>query len=188
MASFSGWMRFGGPGLVAAAALLTGGCDDSASRSTAKVTLGGRAFFLELAIDGETRFRGLSERTHIEEDGGMLFVFPASQVQVHGFVMRDCPIPIDIVYLDSAGRIVAFHEMKPLPPRAVDGSEGRAGPEARFVDRRDNKKYEDRLVQYSSRFPTQFVIELKGGTIAPLKLKEGDKVEFDVEGLKKRAR
>jgi uncharacterized protein len=151
-----------------------------------KVTIGGRTFQLEPVFDDEHRFKGLSGRTEIAPDGGMLFVFKEPKVQE--FVMRDCPIPIDIIYLDAAGRITAMHKMVPEPPRAEDEKAltlpSRTAPEWSGT----NEKYEKRLKKYSSRFASQFVIELKGNTLDELSLKEGDKVELDRARLKKLAK
>lgn len=168
-------------GVICALSIAAGftGCDEKTSANTATVKIGGRSFLLELAITDKTRFRGLSERTFIEPDGGMLFVFPSSMVMVHGFVMRDCPIPIDIIYLDPSGRVLASHAMTPEPPR--DPARGEGTP----ADA-ENQAYNSRLKQYSSRFPSQFVIELAGGTLKQLNLKEGDQIEFDRAGLLKR--
>lgn len=173
---------FAKPALVVAAAVCCGiaGCDDRSGADVTKVTIGSKTFFLETALTVETRFRGLSERTFIEPDGGLLFVFPDSQVQVQGFVMRDCPIGIDIIYLDSAGRILAMHEMKPEPPR--DPAKGEGTPKDA-----NNPVYNARLKQYSSRYPSQFVIELAEGTIKKLNVKEGDLVQLD-PSLRKRAK
>src|ERR1041385_5543414 len=66
------------------------------------VNLDGKKFHLELALDDTTRFKGLSDRTDIPADGGMLFVFPRPVTTA--FVMRDCPVPIDIIFLDGSGR------------------------------------------------------------------------------------
>lgn len=173
--------------LVCLVALGVSGCDEKTADNVARVKMGGKTFFLEIVDDNQKRFKGLSGREHIDADGGMIFVFPPAQVVVQKFVMRDCPIPIDIVYLDGAGRVLATHEMKPLPPRAADGSEGKAGPTSGDKTP-ENSKYEARLEQYSSRYPSQIVIELAGGTLKTLNLKEGDKIDLDVEGLKKRAR
>jgi uncharacterized membrane protein (UPF0127 family) len=162
-------------------ALGPAGCDDRSGANIATVSISGKKFHLELALDVQTRFRGLSERTFIEPDGGMLFVFPREQVAVHGFVMRDCPIPIDIIYLDSAGRVVASHQMTPEPPR--DATKGEGTP----ADA-NNPAYNSRLKPYSSRFPAQFVIELAGGTLKTLKVSDGDLITFDRDGLLKRAR
>jgi uncharacterized membrane protein (UPF0127 family) len=146
---------------------------------TEKVVINGRTFHLEIAADDVTRFRGLSGRTEIAPDGGMLFIFPRpSRLE---FVMRDCPVPIDIIFLDGSGRVVATHAMLPEPPRG-DGE--------RLNDPRTgtNEAYERRLKKYPSRFDAQFVIELKGGTLETLKLKSADKIDLDVARLKKMAK
>lgn len=156
--------------LVACGALLAGGCDDETGADVAAVDIGGKRFYLELALDNATRVKGLSGRTFIEEDGGMLFVFPRPANQ--NFVMRDCPIPIDIIFLDATGRIVAMHQMTPEEPRRPDES-----PDA----------YERRLKLYPSRFAAQYAIELRGGMLDSLKLSDGQKIELD-PSLKSRAK
>ncbi|MBL0921450.1 MAG: DUF192 domain-containing protein [Phycisphaerales bacterium] len=136
-----------------------------------KVGVKGETFRLELALDDATRFKGLGGRTEIAKDGGMLFVFPYAAKQA--FVMRDCPIAIDIAYLDSAGRVVMMHEMKPEEPR-------RAGE--------SDYEYDLRLKKYESRHPAQFVVEVAGGRFREVGLEVGDVLKFDVQGLKARAR
>jgi len=69
---------------------------------------------MELAVSTKQRVRGLSDRDSLSADAGMLFVLPKPEVV--GFVMRRCRFPIDIVFLDPDGRIVAMHEMV-LDPR-----------------------------------------------------------------------
>lgn len=146
-----------------------------------EVTISGKTFKLERADTGETRFHGLSGRTNIPANGGMLFVFPARQVQRHGFVMRDCPVAIDIIYLDVAGRIVGMHKMVPEPPRSE--AEKAIDPESSV-----NAAYEARLKKYNSTYPAQFVIELAGNTLDSLKLKDGQKIDLDLDRLKKLAK
>ncbi|MFZ4574336.1 MAG: DUF192 domain-containing protein [Phycisphaerales bacterium] len=165
------------------------GCDEKADDGpkTADVKLDGKSFKLDLALEDQTRFRGLSGRAEIPADGGMLFVFPDSAVQQHSFVMRDCPVDIDIIYLDKTGRIVAMHEMKAETPRTDEEKPLSGGPGVPDWAKTNNK-YEQRLKRYPSKFPAQFVIELKGGTISQLKLKNGDKIDVDTKGLKKRAK
>lgn len=138
---------------------------------TAPVTINGERFVMELALDDATRIRGLSGRETIDPQGGMLFVFP--HAGRHEFVMRDCPAPIDIAFLDASGRVVAVHHMTPEPPR-------REGESA--------VAYENRLKRYPSRFPAQYAVETVGGRLAALGVKEGDLIRFDAEGLKRRAR
>lgn len=152
-----------------------------------KVTIAGKTFKLELAATDESRHHGLSGRTSIPEDGGMLFVFPARGVQTHGFVMRDCPVPIDIIYLDVTGRVVNTHKMVPEPPRS-DAERVETTPAGYPAWFKQNIAYESRLKQYSSRYPSQFVIELKGNTLDTLKIKNGDKIALDLDRLKKLAK
>ncbi len=94
----------------------------------------------------------------------MIFVFPDADQR--DFVMRRCPIPIDILFLDPTGRIVQMYAMKPEPPQTT----------------------EENLHRYSSDWPAQFAIELRGGTLAHLDLAAGQKVELPVDDLKSRAR
>src|SRR5262249_50386168 len=107
------------------------------------------------------------------------FVFPDARVQNLEFVMRDCPIDIDIIYLDGAGRVLSFYEMKAEKPRQA--GEGQAG------DMR-NDAYEGRLKKYPSGYPAAFAIELKAGSIRAIGVKAGEKVQFDAQGLKKIAK
>ncbi len=150
---------------------------EKAGPETVSMAVGSKTFKLELALDDTVRTKGLGQRDKISEDGGMLFCF--KETERRAFVMRDCPVDIDIIYVDGAGRIVSMHQMKAEPPRGE--GEGKVG------DFR-NKKYEDRLKPYDSKFGCQFVIELKGGTIPSLGLKVNDKVAYDWDSLKKRAK
>lgn len=143
------------------------------------VKVAGKTFKVEPALDDKTRIQGLSGRTEIPDDGGMIFVFP--DIQVRHFVMRDCPVPIDIMFLDGAGHVLVTHAMVPEEPRKAD--EPKPDDPYRVED-----PYEARLKKYSSRFPTAIAIELKGGKIKELGVEKGDKIEFDIAGLKKRAR
>lgn len=136
-----------------------------------KVTIDGRTFNLELVADAPSRLRGLGGRTEIAADGGMLFVFPESRGLA--FVMRDCLVAIDVIFLDSEGVITAMHTMPPEDPKRDD--------ETDFM-------YENRLKRYSSRFSAQFAIELAGGTKDGLNIKIGDRIALDVARLKRLAK
>ena len=130
-----------------------------------------KTFKLELAITPEKRTKGLSGKEEIPEDGGMFFVFPDNQVQVQNFVMRDCPKAIDIIFLDKTGSITAFYTMEPQPRKEGESDE----------------TYEERLKRYSSRYAAQYVSELKGNQIRDWGLKNGQKIDFDLN-IKKRAK
>ncbi len=130
--------------------------------ASVRAEVAGETFHFELAADDATRMRGLGGRRHVPANSGMLFSFRLAAPRV--FVMRDCPIPLDIAFLDEAGRVIAIHAMQAEAPR---------GPEETPL------AYEQRLVQYPSGAPAQFAIETAGGRLAELGLGVGDVVTFD---------
>ena len=133
-----------------------------------ETTIGGKRYTLEIAATDAKRHKGMGDRTVIPDGTGMIFVFTKSDKLE--FVMRDCPIAIDIVYLDGGGRVTAMHTMAKEEPRKPGEPE---------------RAYERRLKQYSSRTAAQFAIEIAADTLKTLNLKTGDKIELDTEGLVK---
>lgn len=142
---------------------------------TERVVIGGRDFDLELAIDPAAREMGLMHRDAIDEHGGMLFVFPDALVRHQSFWMKNCLVDIDIMYLDSRGKITAMHRMEAQPPKAPDETE--AAYEARL-----------RAQLYPSGYPAQFAIELRSGWLDQLNLKVEDQIPLDLQRLKAMAR
>lgn len=142
-----------------------GAVQTSVDEDVLTVTIKDHVFNLELALDDDSRFQGLSDRAEIAEDGGMLFVFPKAEHRQ--FVMRRCLVPIDIAYLDAEGNVVWMHAMQ--------------------VETDPNTP-EHRLKRYDSHYPTQFAIELREGTIRRIGLNQGDHVELPIEDLKGRVR
>lgn len=180
LSSSRSWALAAIPLVMCGCAAMTG-CDDKVSAHNTKVKISGQSYYLETAMDDAKRFRGLSERTQIEPNGGMIFVFVVTRSPSEGgFVMRDCPIGIDIIYVDKGGRVVSMYEMKPELARQADKGEG-------TPQDANNVAYNSRLKQYTSRYPYNFVIELAEGSIKKLNLKEGDQIDFDREGLLKQA-
>jgi uncharacterized membrane protein (UPF0127 family) len=129
---------------------------------TVPATIGGAAFTLEVARDRPALYRGLGGRTHIAPNGGMVFVFPVAQPLT--FVMRDCPIPIDVAFLDDTGRVINSFEMHPEPPRAPD---------------EDPAHYDERLYPYRSALPARYVVEVAGGRLRALGVGSGSRIEID---------
>ncbi len=130
------------------------------------VEISGKTFLLEIVADDATRERGLGGRTELDPDKGMLFSFPDAKIRY--FVMRDCFIDIDIIFLDSAGRITAMHHMPIEEPKGANESQ---------------LAYERRLTRYSSRYNARYAIELLGGTLETLDLQEGQLIKLDTEYL-----
>lgn len=156
--------------IIAALILTVTGCgvapgEDSADRvitannnNYIEIEIKGRTFNLELALNDRQRARGLMGRDEIAEDGGMLFVmppvepFPAELT----FWMKNCLVPIDVIFLADDGAITAIHEMEPPLPGTPD----------------------DELIRYSSNGPAQFAVELRGGMASDLGLKRGEYILF----------
>lgn len=163
-------------GLVIMAGAIGGGlalkgCDDTAAAGVEVVEIEGEKFFLELAADNPTRTKGLGGREFIAEDGGMLFVFP--EPRRLNFVMRDCFVDIDVIFLDQLGNITAVHHMPVEEPQREGESD---------------YDYEMRLKRYPSRMAAQFAIELKGGTAGKLGVEAGEAIELDLNRLKSLAK
>lgn len=133
---------------------------------TRQISLKGRVFTLELALDNDARTLGLSDRKAIAEDGGMLFVFPRPDYAQ--FVMRRCYVPIDLIYVDEKGYIDSTHAMQVIEP--VGG--------ARWKNPRSG---------YPSVGPIVLAIELQGGMIDTLGLKRGEKLDLPIAELQSRA-
>ena len=180
------WINIAVCVLAIALAALAGGCEETAGKAAAGTTpvkIKGKTFFLEVAADAQVRNKGLGDRKSIDDDGGMIFVF--MKPDVLSFVMRDCPIPIDVIFTDGSGKILSMYAMVPEAPRSPE--EGKPTDDPR-VPGSGAMKYELRLKQYNSKYPAAFVVELQGGMIEKLGLKESDKIDFDAAGLKLKAR
>ncbi len=78
------------------------------------INSGGERVEVEIEIADETaeQTQGLSERTELAEDAGMLFVF--NQERTVSFQMRDTLIPLSIAFIDAEGVIVDIQDMQPL--------------------------------------------------------------------------
>ncbi len=155
-------------GLILLAAASAAGCQRGQSiQGTEQVIIAGELFHLEVASDDSTRTKGLMGRTEIASDGGMLFIFPTAQVRQ--FWMGYCLVDIDVMFLDSQGRVTATHTMKVEDPRKENESV---------------LAYSDRLADYPSVYATQFAIELRPGSIERLGVNVDDKIELDLARLK----
>ena len=136
-----------------------------------QIEVAGAPFVMEVADDLRSRGRGLSGRTRVAPNEGMLFVYP--EPKELGFWMNECLTDLDIIYVDQHGRIKSMHRMKAEPPRREDERQW---------------QYEARLPRYRSVHLVQFALEFTPGTIDRLKLRLGDTVELPratlIEGAK----
>ena len=82
------------------------------SMRKAEAVIGGRMAILEIADTDTKRRVGLSGRTHIANDHGMLFD-PGTCFE-GGFWMSGVNFPLSIAFVDSNARITSVHEMMAL--------------------------------------------------------------------------
>jgi hypothetical protein len=100
--------------LIALAALPLGCRQNTRAQSnlpTVTMEIGSSTFTLEIANTRATREHGLMRRDFMPPDHGMIFVF--DQEQPLGFYMKNTRIPLDIIYVNAAGKVVSIKQMKP---------------------------------------------------------------------------
>jgi uncharacterized membrane protein (UPF0127 family) len=107
------------PSLFAAACLAVALSAAAASAAPAVVPLtlpSGKVLQVEVMVRDEDRAMGLMFRPSLPQDRGLLFVFDAPDF--HGFWMKNCRFPIDMVWLDEQKRVV--HVAEAVPPCKAD--------------------------------------------------------------------
>jgi uncharacterized membrane protein (UPF0127 family) len=104
---------------------------------------------VELARNDAERSKGLMNRERLEEEAGMLFLFPVSED--HAFWMKNTLIPLDMIFVAEDGRIAGIVE--------------RAEPRS--------------LTLRSVGEPSRYVLEVNGGWSARHGVRAGDRVRFE---------
>lgn len=104
------------------------------------------SFRTELALTPEAQRQGLMFRDEMARLASMLFVFPDDRER--GFWMRNTLIPLDMLFIDRAGRVIRIHE------NAIPGDE----------------------TAIRSGAPARAVLEINGGLASELGLAEGDEI------------
>lgn len=103
---------------------------------------------IEIADDDYQTETGLMYRKSMEDNQGMLFIFPDSKYRY--FYMRNTEIPLDIIYIDKNLSIVSIQKnAKPFDETSLP-SEG----------------------------PAKYVLEINGGLSTSWDLQKGDKIQF----------
>ena len=135
---------------VFACVVLLSGC---ASARTPWVDLAGKRYSVEVAATDAQRERGLMFRDSLPADHGMLFVHDREEPQAYW--MKNTHIPLDILYFDSARRLVS--QQRDVPPCTLG----------------------DACPPYPSIAPARYVLELNAGQAARLKLRDGSELRID---------
>jgi uncharacterized protein len=93
---------------------LQDGLQNGSEYLRAKVSIEGYELSAEIPVTGELMSKGLSVKNQLRENESMLFVF--EEPLRHTFWMKDMKFPIDIIWLDSNGKIVHIEEnLMPCP-------------------------------------------------------------------------
>ena len=105
---------------------------------------------LELANTAQQIEQGLMHRASLPANTGMLFQFPDEQERA--FWMRNTLVPLDMLFVTSAGRITNIHSS--VPPHSEE--------------------------LRRSRGPVQYVVELPGGTAEKYGIQAGDQFQWQL--------
>jgi len=106
---------------------------------------------VEYAITPEEWQNGLMNRSSLDKNSGMLFVFPEEKHR--DFWMKNVLIPLDAIFISSNGKINEIVTLKPC--------------------------YEEPCPFYNSKTSTKYVIEINGGSAEKWKILEGDILEIN---------
>lgn len=102
---------------------LVAGAECAPDRVDLRGDFGAASFGVEIADDPAERAKGLMDRVSMPMGRGMLFVYEYPQSV--SFWMRNTLIPLDMVFLDSTGRVTRVHENAiPLDESPIPGGDG----------------------------------------------------------------
>jgi uncharacterized protein len=113
-----------------------------------RATVKGHELTIELATTPETRSCGLSQRSSLMSDRGMLFVY--AEPEILTFWMKNTHIPLSIAFIAADGLIVSIQKMNPIPTTTV----------------------------YASPVPSLYALEVNQGWFEEKEIGVGDVVEF----------
>lgn len=98
---------------------------------TAKVCFQDHCFLAEVAKTQAQRTKGLMFRKSLAQDRAMLFVF--DKPWLYNFWMKNCQIPLDIIWLDESYKVVAIRQNNPPCPQIGDCPSINPNVSARYV-------------------------------------------------------
>lgn len=126
------------------------------SMKKGKVTIHDKTFSVEIAQTNVQKEKGLSKRSSLSEDRGMLFLFDTADYL--RFWMKDMKFPIDILFIKD-DKIVTIY----LNAQNPQSTEENLNPPL-----------------YTPTEPSNKVLELKAGTVEKYGIKQGDSVQISL--------
>lgn len=126
----------------------------STAVKTSTVTIDTHTFKLILAKTGAEQIKGLSGKDKLDQDTGMLFIFP--QKDIYGFWMKEMKFSIDIIYIND-DKIIDIFENVPAPTANTQTST---------------------LPIYKPKETANYVLEINAGLSKKYGFKSGDKLVF----------
>jgi uncharacterized membrane protein (UPF0127 family) len=114
------------------------------------LTINDNKFKIKVQTSSKELRKGMMFKTFDETFNGMLFV---KQLEEHCFIMENCIIPLDIIFIDGDTITKIHHNCKPSNDK-------------------DNKRY----CGYGN-----YIFEVEGGTCKNLGIKKGDKVTLPLQ-------
>ena len=126
------------------------------AQSQARVIVNGQTLTVDLADTPALQVRGLSGRSQLGPDQGMLFTYDDEGDRV--FWMRGMLIPIDMIWLRNT-RVLHIESSVPPPKPGTP---------------------ENELPLYHSEEPANLVLELAAGRAKELGMKPGDRVRIEL--------
>lgn len=125
------------------------------TQATPTVTINNKEIAIEIARTPKEREKGLSERSSLAENSGMLFVFD-DEDKVQAFWMKGMQIPIDIIWIDE-GKIIRIDKNVPIS---------------------DANTPDTKIKTYSAGRPVDYVLEVNAGYSDANSIKVGDSVSI----------
>ena len=119
-------------------------------QSSNKVCFEEKCIKVEIAETPEEQKQGLMFRQNLDENRGMLFIYPKESRRE--FWMKNTNIPLDIIWIDSKQQIIKITKANPC--------------------------LEDPCETYSSSIPAQYVLEVNQGFTDRYGIKIGDRVDL----------
>lgn len=119
------------------------------------ITIGAKTIYSEVSDNQEKRAKGLSGRTELAGDEGMIFIFDQKDIQPP-FWMKGMLIPLDFIWINN-GEIVQLDEN--VQPPTNDSN----------------------IITITPLSPIDYVLEVNAGYVSQNNLKIKDKVDIKFE-------